>query len=209
MKDAGGVREYLDAVKRWLDAHPREVVTVLLTNGDFVDVAEFKEAFNASQIDGYAYVPTLGHSAEILESWPTLSELIDSGKRLVAFLDFGADTERVPYLLPELDYFWETPFDTTDPTFSQCAIDRPEDLQRDPEKAEKRMYIVNHFLDTDVLGMDLPDRRDVGNTNAWGSLGVQVGVCEGLYGGRKPKGVLVDYFERGNVWEVQDWLNGV
>lgn len=209
MKDAGSVRDYLATVKKWLDDHPREVVTFLLTNGDFVNITDFERAFNGSEIEEYAYIPTPAHSASDPDSWPTLRELIGSGRRLVAFLDSGADTDRVPYLLPEFDYFWETPFDTTDPAFPQCAIDRPEDLQGNPDDAERRMYIVNHFLDTDVLGMDLPDRRDVGATNAWGSLGEQVRVCEGLYAGRKPKGVLVDYFERGDVWAVQDMLNGI
>lgn len=35
--------------------------------------------------------------------WPTLGEMIDSGKRVVVFLDAGADTSQVDFLLPEFE----------------------------------------------------------------------------------------------------------
>lgn len=33
--------------------------------------------------------------------WPTLGQLIDSGKRVVVFLDAGADNSIVDFILPE------------------------------------------------------------------------------------------------------------
>ena len=33
--------------------------------------------------------------------WPTLGEMIDSGKRVIVFLDSGADTVAVDFILPE------------------------------------------------------------------------------------------------------------
>lgn len=35
--------------------------------------------------------------------WPTLEELLGSGKRFIAFLDYGADTSVLSYLLPEFE----------------------------------------------------------------------------------------------------------
>lgn len=35
--------------------------------------------------------------------WPTLGQLIDSGKRVVVFLDYGADTSAVNFILPEFE----------------------------------------------------------------------------------------------------------
>ena len=35
--------------------------------------------------------------------WPTLGDMIDSGKRVVAFLDYGANTTQVDFILPEFD----------------------------------------------------------------------------------------------------------
>ena len=210
LKDAGTVEAYLQVVKAWLDTHPKEVVTLLLTNGDNVPVAEFDAVFSASGIRPYAYVPGPSHDPTVLDSWPTLGELITNGTRLGAFLDYGA-TDTVPHILPEFLYFWETPFDMTDPSFPQCIIDRPGSAADNPEVAYQRMYIVNHFLDTEMLGMDIPDRRDAESTNAVGgrdSSDRQVGLCVGLHR-RAPKGILVDFFERGDVFGVQDGLNGV
>ena len=211
MKDAGLLKDYLEIVKSWLDKHPHEVVTILLTNGDGRPAADFHEAFQASGIAPYAYIPhTSDPNKWTLDSWPTLGELIANNTRLIAFLDYGADQTKIPYLLNEFSYFWETPFDTLDPSFSQCKIDRPAGLAKFPETVKQRMYIMNHFLDTKVLNMEVPDRRDAKETNAWmgkGSIGEQAGRCIGMYG-RAPAAVLVDYFDRGQVFEAQDKLNG-
>lgn len=47
--------------------------------------------------------------------------------------------------------------------------------------------------------MDLPNRRDAERTNALkgkGSIGAQVDLCMGMHG-RAPKGIMVDYFDKG------------
>ncbi|KAL8738201.1 MAG: hypothetical protein Q9181_000972 [Wetmoreana brouardii] len=213
MKDAGLLKDYLKVVKEWLDNHPYEVVTLLLTNGNPRPVSEFDEAFHASGIVPYAYTmpPNSDPNRWTLESWPTLGELIVKRTRLIAFLDSGANQVRYPYLLNEFSYFWETGYDSLDPSFASCAIDRPVDLSRFPETVKHRMYIVNHFLDTRIAGALVPDRRDASKTNAWeGRSGIEkhVGMCMGMYGGRKPGAVLVDYFDKGETLKAQALLNG-
>ena len=37
-----------------------------------------------------------------IDAWPTYTELISDGKRLVMFLDAEADESRVPYILDEV-----------------------------------------------------------------------------------------------------------
>ena len=210
LKDAGSVEAYLQVIKGWLDTHPKEVVTLILTNGDNVRVSEFDEVFSASGIRPYVYIPGPSHDPAVLDSWPTLGELIGNETRLVAFLDYGAE-ETVPYILPEFLYFWETPFDMTDPTFPQCVIDRPPSLAETPALAHQRMYIINHYLDTEMMGMDVPDRRDARKTNAASgseSIGAQVDLCQQKHR-RAPKGILIDYFDKGVAFGVQDALNGL
>lgn len=52
-----------------------------------------------SGITPLAYVPP---SLPVKQSeWPTLGEMIDSGKRVVVFLDAGADNSGVDFILPE------------------------------------------------------------------------------------------------------------
>jgi len=36
------------------------------------------------------------------------------GKRAVVFVDFKANEKKIPYLLDEFTYMWETPFSQTD-----------------------------------------------------------------------------------------------
>ena len=125
---------------------------------------------------------------------------------LLTSLDYGANTDTFPYILDEFAYFFETPFDTTDPNFAECTLDRPAGASPDG-----RMYIVSHFLDVNVLGILIPDKGADQTTNVaigTGSIGAQVGLFETTYE-RKPKGVLVDDFDKGNVFTAQNSMNGL
>ena len=90
--------------------------------------------------------------------------MIDSGKRVVVFLDAGADTDRsVPYILPEFQMIWETPFSVTDPNFP-CSVDRISG----PLSTEDHMYMINHSLNKNVLdtGIIVSDPKDAPTTNS-------------------------------------------
>ena len=93
LADAGSVQSYLSTIKSWLDANPNEVLTVLLTNGDSVDVGMFDAAFTDSGVKPYAFIPASTPDVLALDAWPTLQDLITAGKRLVVFLG-----ERPDYL---------------------------------------------------------------------------------------------------------------
>lgn len=221
MENAGLLSDYLLTIKEWLDTHPKEVVTLLLTTHDNIPMTSFDHAYNVSGIKPYTYTPPLLPDNKTpayvpLATWPTLSQLIAQNQRLITFMDYGAPHPAASYILPEFAYFWETPFDSTSPSsLSQCDMDRPMHLvksekNRATKKTEGFMYIVNHFLDTEVGQVSIPNRRDAARTNSWagkGGIGDRVGVCTGKWG-RRPGVVLVDFFERGEVIRVQDRLNG-
>jgi hypothetical protein len=82
--DAGTLQGYLTTVKGWLDKHPNEVVTLLLTNGDNVDVSMFDTSFKNSGIQKYVYTPP--SSPVSYNAWPTLQKMISANTRLVVFL---------------------------------------------------------------------------------------------------------------------------
>jgi hypothetical protein len=84
LEDAGTLESYLGTVKKFLDTNANEVVTILLTNGDSVDITEFGKTFASSGIDSYAFVPSSNPLS--IGDWPTMGELVSSGKRLVVFL---------------------------------------------------------------------------------------------------------------------------
>lgn len=204
---AGPLNTYLSTVKSWLDANPNEVLTMLLVNGDNVDVTQFGAVFTAVGLADSAFIPSTTPDTLDIGCWPTYQQLLDAGTRIVVFLDSNADETAVPYILTEFNYFFETPYDTTDPSFPECTLDRPAN-----SSADGKMYIVNHFLDKELIpGIDIPDNDADFTTNAAtgnGSIGAQADLCTSTYG-RVPNFVLVDMFDRGNVFTAQDALNGV
>ncbi|KAK9366237.1 PLC-like phosphodiesterase [Lipomyces kononenkoae] len=203
LEDAGPVADYLATVKNWLDANPDEVVTLLIVNGDSVPVADFASEFDHSGIVSYTYVPPI--SPLFIDAWPTLQEMITAGTRLVVFLDSGADASQVPYILDEFAYFFETPYDQTDPTFSQCKIDRPSNAT-----AAGRMYLVNHTLNINLLdtGILIPDRDDACTTNSLASIEAQANLCSGIYG-RNPNVILLDFVDQGEAIPAENMLNSL
>ena len=73
------------------------------------------------------------------------------------------------------------------------------------------MYIINHFLDISVFGVLIPDTAADQTTNAatgMGSIGAQASLCQNIYK-RSAKGVLVDNYDKGNVFVAQNNLNGL
>lgn len=84
LEDAGRLKSFLKTIKTWLDQNPDEVVTLLLTNGDSAPVIRFGDTFSSSGIVNYVYVPP--RIPLPIADWPTLGDMIASGKRLVVFL---------------------------------------------------------------------------------------------------------------------------
>jgi len=202
--NGGPLSAYLGKVKTWMDANPNDVVTLLIVNSNDFPPAQFASAFQAAGLDTLSFAPP---SASIpATQWPTLGSMISSGKRLVTFLDASADFTSVNYLIDEFTNVWETAFDVTDTTFN-CNVNR---TKGDPST---QMYLINHFLDTLVLGQPTPDVAQANVTNSvngTGSLGQQVNTCVAT-NGRNPNYMLVDFYEYGggSVFQVAATANGV
>ncbi|KAH8671429.1 PLC-like phosphodiesterase [Xylariales sp. PMI_506] len=198
--NAGTLQTFLTTVKTFLDANVDEVVTLLITNGDGIAISDFGDVFETVGLNTYAYAP----SGDLtMAEWPTLGTLIADGTRLVVFMDYGADTSEVAYILNEFQYFFETPYDTTDASFPECTLDRPAGAS-----ANGLMMIVNHFLDLDILGILIPDTLAIETTNSLSSIQAQGSICYSDYG-RIPNVILLDYVDVGEGLEAQDDYNGV
>jgi hypothetical protein len=118
-EDSGLLVDYLTSIKTWLDSNPNEVVTLLLTNGDSIDVSSFGAAYNNAGLTTYAYTPP---NQLALGDWPTLQDLISANTRLITFMgsffvpsirsmsidltetiDYHANTAEVSYILEYVD----------------------------------------------------------------------------------------------------------
>lgn len=83
LEDAGPLTAYLATVKKFLDNNPNEVVTLLLTNQDGQSGTAFDAAFQSSGAKSYAFTPAGDLTPD---QWPTLSQMISMGQRLVVFM---------------------------------------------------------------------------------------------------------------------------
>ncbi|KAI0633661.1 PLC-like phosphodiesterase [Trametes polyzona] len=204
--DGGTVEDYLKKVHDFLTKNPNEVITLIFTNPEGASLKDLWDPpFQASGIADLAYVPP---SIPVKQKdWPTLGELIDSGKRVVVFLDAGADSDRsVPYILPEFPMIWETPFSVTDPKFP-CSVDRISG----PLSAEDHMYMINHSLNKDVFdtGIIVSDPLDAPTTNSVASILANAAGCEQFAAGRAPNFVLLDFVNIGKGLDAVNQLNGL
>ena len=82
-----------------------------------MDITTWADNFANSGLADLAYVPDFTTTPADTLTWPTLGTILGAGKRIVIFLDAGADQSKVSYILPEFTYIWENPFDQTDNAF--------------------------------------------------------------------------------------------
>ena len=116
--------------------------------------------------------------------------------RRLTMTDYNADTSKVPYILPQYDYYVETPFSPTEDNFFNCDIDRP-----DGGSADGRMIFANHNLNLDLFGLILPDRDAAAETNSISNIKQQTEICVADHG-RNPNVVMVGPF----VPPPQTWV---
>ncbi|KAG6862161.1 hypothetical protein C0995_004243 [Termitomyces sp. Mi166 len=200
----------------------KTVLSILIVNIDNAPASTFASVYTGAGVDAVSYAPTT--SPIQASAWPTLGSMIDSGKRLVTFMDNQADLTAVPYIIDgcrfiisfiqkNADHFveftnvWETAFDVVDATLFDCAVNR---TKGDPTT---QMYLINHFLDKTVFGQPVPDIDKANITNAAsgaGSLEEQVETCTSA-NTRPPNFLLVDFYEfgGGSVFQVAANINGV
>jgi len=201
--DAGTASNTLASIASWLEANPNEVVTIMWNNLGNFPISAFQSAYSSGgSIMNYVYTQPVGSL-----TWPTLQSMISSGKRLVNFIDTGADQTTLPWLMSEFDYVFETPYDNQNLTAFTCTIDRP----TNPTSPDSMMYVMNHFLygvvnfGGTVIEVPQPDSANV--TNA-ASLQTQATQCTSTFG-RQPNFIEVDFYDEGQCFQVVDSLNNV
>jgi hypothetical protein len=187
--NAGTVEDYLREVATWVEAHPFDVITILFGNSDWdkmdadgkplVTSSNYVDPITNSGLLQYIYQPP--KTAMELNDWPTLGELIIQGKRVITFIDYNFDTDKVPYMLWEFYNMWETAFSPTDVAFP-CDLGRPEGMAE--EKMRDLLYMANHNLNAQIqfAGYNLlvPNVVQINQTNALegeGSLGLMTNTC--------------------------------
>lgn len=174
-------------VAAWMRAHPREVITLFIQD-------ELSPAVTAKVL-GDAGLLSMVHTPVAGRSWPTLGEMLDSGRRLVVLAENRGGGTSYPWLLQGFDVVQDTPFDGKRVSDFSC------ERLRGP--ADASLFLVNHWLNR-------PQRRvsDAARVNAASVLGPRLDLCQAERG-RLPNYVAVDHYDRGDLFAQVDRLNGV
>ncbi|KAF9988198.1 hypothetical protein BGZ65_010791 [Modicella reniformis] len=129
--------------------------------------------------------------------------MISTGKRMVSFIDSGADAS-VPWLMAKYSFMFETPYSILKGTPYPCTINRPKD-QRKP------MYVLNHFIFGPLMigdqAVNIPQPAVANQTNG-PDLVSHVNACK-LTFSQIPNFVAVDFYEKGSLFQIVDQLNGI
>ncbi|MFC8344228.1 hypothetical protein [Streptomyces sp. NPDC057280] len=175
----------LREIRDWMRDHPTEVLTLIVQ--DAISGEDTAEAFARAGLNDLVFTP----DDDPAEPWPTLGDMIDSGRRLVVFAE-QADGPAAWYR-NFYRYGMETPF----------SFRRPEQMSCEPHRGGtgKRLFLLNHFI---TAGGG--SRLDAGEVNARDYVLDRVAECE-RERGRPVNFVAVDYTTIGDARGAVDTLN--
>jgi hypothetical protein len=174
--------EQLTIVRRFLDAHPGEVIVLFVE--PYVPVGVIESAFERTGL--------LSEAAELQrdEPLPTLGELVRANTRLVVLSEQDGGSR--PWYLPGFSFAQDTPIGATRP--SELTCDRWRGTPDSP------LLLLNHWTDTFPPS---PSR----NERIGGSvLRTQIDRCE-RERGQLPNLVAVDFYERTGVVRIAHLRN--
>ena len=182
-------------------------MTFMWTNpSDNVPLAMINKAYQRAGLNSISYAPP--HAEMNLTDWPTMEEMVLANRRVVTFMDSGINQAEVPYVIPMWSFVRETPaFVTSDEKFA-CGTGSNQ------SPPGQKLAMVNHVLYQDKVrsGQRFPNVQKAGLTNAaTGKIGALLSHLDTCFTSwdRRPNFVMVDFFDRGNVFLAQDVVNGL
>ncbi|SFB93158.1 hypothetical protein SAMN04487968_102342 [Nocardioides terrae] len=181
----------LTGMRSWLDAHPREVVTLVVQ--DEVSPADTAALIEQAGLLPDVYEPVAG------DPWPTLGQMVESGKRLVVLMERHGGGSAYPWLLQGFDWIQDTPFLFRTPA---ALIDGPDTCALNRGHADAPLLLLNHWV-TDKSA----EVTNAGRVNAASVLGTRADACR-KERGMLPNFVAVDFYDQGDLFGVVDRLNG-
>lgn len=174
-------------VRKWMQSNPREVITFIVQD-EGVTPQQTAAVFEKAGLLRYVYTQRED------EPWPTLGEMIRSGKRLVVFMENQSGGRAYPWQMPAFTWVQDTPYYYTSAEQFSCAKLRGE--------ADSPLFLINHWLSNYLTRV-----TDSAAVNSTGVLGERVDQCRVQR--RFPNFVAVNFYDLGDLFGVVDRLNGV
>jgi hypothetical protein len=185
----------LDDMRTFMVANPGAVVIVI--NQDYLEPKDFVGAVREAGLEEFAYTgPVDGR-------WPTLREMIDSGRRLVFLAENHAGAA------PWYRLAYEKATEETPYTFKKVALltdpDRlPKSCRPNRGPDEAPLFLMNHWISTDPV----PRPSDAAKVNAYRPLLARARECRRVRD-HLPNLVAVNFYLEGDAFRVVDTLNGL
>lgn len=176
--------EGLAELRVFLDTHPGEVLTIIFES--YITPAETAAAFDRSGLTPYALPHAPG------TPWPTLGEMVESGRRLVVVTD-NRPSPAPDWLVYVWSVAWETHFTNLYRSDFTCAPNRG--------RTSNELFILNHFL---TRNSSVPGEAPVTNANPF--LVERARQCW-RESGHFPNFPTVDFATTGDVVEAARLLN--
>lgn len=177
---------YLDVVKVFLENYPDEIIPITIEGS--APPNEVMQAFTNAGLEPYM------HSQDFSQPWPTLLEMLNTGKRIVVFMDDGTDTDTFPYIHDMWNFLYDTHYNHSNPSTFDCNKDRG-------NHTGGSIFLLNHFI-TDIT----PQQDDAAIINELDFLLPRARGCAQT-NNHIPNFVMVDFYATGDVVEVVDSLN--
>jgi hypothetical protein len=182
----------LGEVRDFMARHPDEVVVIFIE--DYVPATAIAKAFKDAGLLPYV----LDHARD--RPWPTLRQMITSGRRLLVMAEKHADLPRVPWYDVGFDDAQDTPysFKTVDQLRDyrhSCAL-----LRGNPNSP---LFLINHWIEK--LN---PSPAQTAAVNGFRFLLRRVKTCARMRA-LFPTLVAVNFYDRGDVLGVVNVLNGL
>jgi hypothetical protein len=177
----------LAAFRTFLVESPNEVFLLILE--DYVSPDDVAAAFERHGLLDYVYEGPAGGP------YPTLREMISSGKRL--FVMAENDAGEIPWYFPGYDeVLQETPYTFHAPEEFSCTPNRG--------ASGNPLFLVNHWIETTPA----PRPTNAERVNTDSALVARARECE-IQRGRRPNVIAVDFAGTGDIVGAVAILNGI
>jgi hypothetical protein len=173
----------LESIRDFLIQNPAEVLLIVIE--DYVTPEDLRQAFETSGLAEMVYTGPA-------PPWPTLGELIDSGERVIVFIESGHPG--VPWLRPTIGNIQETPYSFYTPEEFSCAPNRG--------GTNGSLFQINHWIQTTPN----PQPSNAAMVNAYDFLLNRVQTCA-KERDHLPNIIAVDFYHTGDLLRVVQTMN--
>ena len=176
----------LTEIRNFLVSHPDEVLLLIIE--DYAAPSEIAHAFDQSGLTDFVY------QGSGQPNWPTLRDLITSGRRVIVFIESGRPG--IGWLRPAFESVRETPYTFHKPEEFTCAANRGGD--------SGSLFLLNNWIDTTPA----PRPSNALLVNSFAALSQRALLCA-QERDHMPNIIAVDFYRTGDLLRVVDQINRV